>query len=299
MVRLGLLASRIRFDEKMFLEAAKERGVEVQQIDDRLLAMPLTGGATRYDIDGNVEGVLDASSVDVVFDRSISYWSGYYASRFLEQYGVRVVNSHDTIRLCGDKAETSLRLAAAGVPTPRTIVAVDHETALRACDTLGYPVVLKPVVGSWGRLVCKADDRAQADTLIEHKMVLGGPQHGVIYVQEFVDKPQRDIRAFYVGGEVVAAIYRSNDKHFITNTAQGGRASNCPLTPELEEIAHRAAEAVGGGVVALDIMETRDGAFTCHEVNHGMEFKNSVAPTGVDIPGKIVEYLVRVAKGGA
>ncbi len=297
MTMIGLLATRVRLDEKMVLEAAAARGVAMDVIDDRRLTFPLTDAAGRYDEHGGVAPLLDRANVGAVIERSISYWHSHYASRALEQYGIPVVNAHDVVRVCGDKAETSWRLARAGVPTPRTIVALDTESAIRACEEIGYPCVLKPVVGSWGRLVAKADDRATALALIEHKAVLGGPQHGVFYVQEFVRKPGRDIRAFVVGDDVVAAIYRTNDRHFITNTAQGGRASNCPVTPAIREISLKAAEAVGGGVLAMDLMETPDGGLTCHEVNHTMEFKNSVAPTGVDIPGRIVEYAVEVAKG--
>lgn len=295
-MNLGLLYSRIRLDEKMLLEAAAKRGIDVETIDDRTLAWDLDGRGTWVDEKGNQRS-LEQGSVGAVLERSISYWHSHYASRLLGQAGIPCVNEHDVVRRCGDKEETSLLLQRAGVPTPRTMLALDPESALRACDAMGYPVVLKPVVGSWGRLIAKADDRAQADAIIEHKAVLGGPQHSIFYVQEFVPKPQRDIRAFVVGDEVVAAIWRTNPSHFITNTAQGGKATKCDVTDEIREISLKAAEAVGGGVLAMDLMETPEGTLTCHEVNHTMEFKNSVAPTGVDIPGRIVEYCRDVAKG--
>lgn len=295
-MKLGLLYSRIRLDEKMLLEAAAQRSVGVETIDDRTLAWDLDGRGTWVDEKGATRA-LEQGTVGAVLERSISYWHSHYASRLLEQAGIPCVNRHEVVRRCGDKEETSLLLQRAGVPTPRTLLALDPESALRACDAMGYPVVLKPVVGSWGRLIAKADDRAQADAIIEHKAVLGGPQHSIFYVQEFVPKPQRDIRAFVVGEEVVAAIWRTNPSHFITNTAQGGKASKCDVTPEIREVCLRAAEAVGGGVLAMDLMETRDAGLTCHEVNHTMEFKNSVAPTGVDIPGRIVEHCLAVAKG--
>jgi [lysine-biosynthesis-protein LysW]--L-2-aminoadipate ligase len=295
-VRLGLLHARIRLDEKMLLEAAARAGADVELIDDRSLVFDLDGRATWRDEKG-ADRRLERGAVDVVLERSVSYWHSHYATRHLQQAGVPCINEHAVVRACGDKAETSLLLRRAGVPTPRVLLALDEASALRACDHLGYPVVLKPVVGSWGRLIAKADTREQAQALIEHKVTLGGPQHGVLYVQEFVRKPGRDIRAFVVGDDVLAAIYRTNPSHFITNTAQGGTASNCPLSPEIRELALRAAEAVGGGVLALDLMETPDGSLTCHEVNHSMEFKNSVAPTGVDIPGRVVRYAIEVAKG--
>ncbi|MHB8585438.1 MAG: lysine biosynthesis protein LysX [Thermoplasmatota archaeon] len=297
MVKLAMLASRVRLDEKMLLDAATARGVDITVIDDRRLTMPVHGDIAWTDENATASRRLARGDFDAVIERGISYWHSYYATLFLHGAGIPCVNEHEVLRRCGDKAETSLLLARAGVETPRTIVAVDEESALAACESLGYPVVLKPVVGSWGRLIAKADNREQAGSILEHKSTLGGPLHSVFYVQEYVKKPGRDIRAFMVGGDVIAAIYRTNDKHFITNTAQGGRASKCPVTPALQDICAKASRAVGGGVLAMDVMETPDGGLTCHEVNHTMEFKNSVAPTGVDIPGRIIEYAVEVAKG--
>lgn len=284
MVKVGLIWSRIRNDEKMLMDAAQQRGVELVPIDDRELVLPVD------------KTPLELLGYDAFLERGISYWTSHYVTMALEQYGMRCVNPHRVLVNCGDKALTSMLLARHGVPTPRTYLAFEEESSLRAVEAAGYPAVLKPVVGSWGRLIARANDRETAGALLEHKRVLGGPQHGITYAQEFVDKPGRDIRAFWVGDRVIAAIYRTNDKHFITNTAQGGRASNCPVTEDIQRICANAARAVGGGILAMDIMETPAG-LTCHEVNHTMEFKNSVAPTGVDIPGAIIEYVVDVAKG--
>jgi [lysine-biosynthesis-protein LysW]---L-2-aminoadipate ligase len=287
MVQVGLVYSRLRNDERMLLEAAQKKGIELVPIFDD-------------------EAVLDIHSkpwnVDVVLERSISFYRSLYVLKFLGLHGTPAVNTYEVALRCGDKAETSLLLAKAGVPTPRTKVAFTQETALKACRELGYPVVLKPTMGSWARLLAKVDNDEMAEVVLEHKDALPNPLQQIYYIQEYVKKPQsadgqaqhRDIRAFVVGDQTIAAIYR-NSPHWITNTAKGGRASNCPVTPELHEFCQKAAEAVGGGVLALDIMETANG-LTCHEVNHTMEFKNSVAPTGVDIPGHVLDYCVRQAK---
>ena len=284
-MKIGLIWSRIRNDEKMLMDAAAQRGVELVPIDDRELVLPVD------------QAPKELLGYDAFLERGISYTTSYYVTMALEQYGMRCVNPHRVLAHCGDKALTSMLLARAGVATPRTYLAFEEDSSLRAVESAGYPAVLKPVVGSWGRLIAKVGDRETALAILEHKRVLGSVTHGVTYAQEFVQKPQRDIRAFWVGDRVVAAIYRSNETHFITNTAQGGRASNCPVTPAITEICAKAAAAVGGGVLAMDIMELPDGTLTCHEVNHTMEFKNSVAPTGVDIPGAIIEYAVEAAKG--
>jgi [lysine-biosynthesis-protein LysW]--L-2-aminoadipate ligase len=157
-------------------------------------------------------------------------------------------------------------------------------------------VVMKPVVGSWGRMVSKINDRDAAEAILEHRDVLGSYQHAIFYIQEFVDKPGRDIRSFVVGDECICAIYRTSE-HWITNTARGGHASNCPVTPELADLSVRAARAVGGGVVAIDLLETREGALTVNEVNYTMEFRNSIDTTGVDIPARIIDYVLAVGRG--
>jgi [lysine-biosynthesis-protein LysW]--L-2-aminoadipate ligase len=155
-------------------------------------------------------------------------------------------------------------------------------------------VVLKPAVGSWGRLLSKVNDRDAAETILEHKVTLGSYHHSIFYAQKYIDKKGRDIRSFVVGGECVAAIYRSSE-HWITNTAQGGKATHCPLGNELKDLSLRAARAVGGGVVAIDVFETEQG-LQVNEVNYTMEFRNSIATTGVNIPSLIVDYVLRAAK---
>jgi [lysine-biosynthesis-protein LysW]--L-2-aminoadipate ligase len=158
-------------------------------------------------------------------------------------------------------------------------------------------VVLKPVVGSWGRLLSKINDRDAAETVLEHKDVLGSYQHSIYYIQEYVQKPGRDIRAFVIGNQTICAIYRASG-HWITNTARGGQASNCPVTPELNGLCQRAARAVGGGVLAIDVLEDPDRGFLVNEVNHTMEFRNSIHTTGVDIPARVVEYVLAVGRSG-
>ena len=175
------------------------------------------------------------------------------------------------------------------MPQPEARVAFTPESALDAIEELGYPVVLKPAVGSWGRLLSKINDRDAAETVLEHKSILGSYHHSIFFVQKYVTKGGRDIRGFVVGDECVAAIYRTS-AHWITNTARGGQATNCPVTPEIADLSLRAAEAVGGGVLAVDLFESADGLLV-NEVNYTMEFRNSIDVTGVNIPERIVSYL--------
>jgi [lysine-biosynthesis-protein LysW]--L-2-aminoadipate ligase len=234
----------------------------------------------------------------VVLERSLSFGRGLYATRVLNDWGIPTVNRAAVAATCGDKLATSAALQAADVPQPGVRLAFTPEAALTAIEEMGYPVVLKPVIGSWGRLVSKINDREAAEAVLEHREVLGNYQQQIFYIQQYIAKPGRDIRAFVVGDETIAAIYRISP-HWITNTARGGTGTNCPVTPELNAICVAAARAVGGGVLAMDVMEDPERGLLINEVNHTMEFHSSVPATGVDIPGKIIDYALSVAAGNA
>jgi [lysine-biosynthesis-protein LysW]--L-2-aminoadipate ligase len=279
-LRVGLLCSRLRVEEKLLRDALVHRGIDVEIVDDRELTFVLGQPLRRW---------------DVVLERSLSQTRGLAAARILESCGVLTVNRHSVAAVCASKLDTSALLDAAGIPTPATAVAFTPDGALRAAEDLGYPVVLKPITGSWGRLLARINDRDAAEALFEHKALLGGPEHSVFYLQRHVDKPGRDIRAFVVGDTVVCAIYRESE-HWVTNTARGGRTRNCTVGSALRELALRAAAAVGGGVLAVDLLEDADHLLVS-EVNATMEFRNSIDVTGVDIPGHVADHVREVARG--
>ncbi|RMF27440.1 MAG: lysine biosynthesis protein LysX, partial [Chloroflexi bacterium] len=281
-MRVGILHSRIRVEEKMILAALEARGIPYEMVDDRRVIFDLhENGFRRF---------------DVVLERCINHSRALYALRILNDWGVRTVNTYPVALTCGNKLETTSALIRAGVPTPRTRIAFTPQSALEAIEEMGYPVVLKPAVGSWGRLLAKVNDREAAEALLEHKQVLGSYHHSIFYIQEYIPKPRRDIRAFVIGDETVAAIYRHAD-HWITNTARGGQAAPCPVTPELNALCVQAARAVGGGILGVDLLEDPQRGLLVNEVNYTIEFRNSVRTTGVDIPALMVDYLVRVARG--
>ncbi len=265
------------------MDALRQRQAEVVLVDNRELLFDLTAPDPSW------------RSYDVVLERSLSQSRGLHVLHALEQLGVPTLNRYDVTATCADKYLTTAALLRHGVPIPRTILAFTPEAALRALDTLGYPAVLKPTVGSWGRLLAKVNDREAAEAILEHKVTLGSYQHSIFYIQEYIAKPGRDIRAFIVGDQTICAIYRSSS-HWITNTARGGQASNCPITPELDALCRAAARAVGGGVLAIDLLESPRGLLV-NEINATMEFRNSIEPTGVDIPGAVADYALALARG--
>lgn len=279
-VHIGLLHGRIRADERLLMGAIADRGHELTMVDVR---------ERHFGLDGPPEGL---EGCDIVLDRTIAMSQGKYVCRFLTHHGFTVVNHPTVVETCADKVATSLALDGAGVPTPRTEVAFTVQTALAVIESFGYPCVLKPVIGSWGRLLAKIDSRHAAEAILEHKSTLGHYEHQVFYIQEFVPKPDGDIRVVTVDGSPIAAMTRSAD-HWLTNAAKGASVTERPLDADLTELASAASEAVGGGLLGVDLMETADG-YTVHEVNHGVEFRAIDAVVEVDVADAIVEWLESV-----
>ncbi len=286
MTHLAVLTSRIRVEEKLLIEALDRRNVTYDILDDGELLLDLAHPDPRW------------QNYDAVLCRSMSQSRGLTVLHVLEHWRIPVFNSATTTATCNDKLLTTLALLHAGIPTPRTLIAFDAPNAVRGIETLGYPAVLKPVSGSWGRLLARINDRDAAEAVLEHQETLGSYQHSTHYIQQYIDKPQRDIRAFVIGGQTVCAIYRTS-QHWVTNTARGAVSSNCPVTSELDDLCVRAAQAVGGGILAVDVLEDTEHGFLVNEINATMEFRNSIAPTGVDIPGLMLEYVLSHTRVGA
>jgi [lysine-biosynthesis-protein LysW]---L-2-aminoadipate ligase len=280
-MKIGLLHSLIRKDEKFLIdEFNKIKGIELVMIDDREIKFNI--GKDKFDL-------------DIVVERCINHSRALHGLKLFETAGIKCVNTYSVATICGDKLLTSCALADHNVPQPEVRVAFTEESALKTIEEMGYPVVLKPAVGSWGRLLSKVNDRDAAEAILEHKAVLGSYHHSIFYIQKYVEKKGKDIRSFVVGDKCIAAIYRTSS-HWITNTARGGVATKCTVTDELNEISVNAAKAVGGGIVAIDVFETAQGLMV-NEVNYTMEYKNSITTTGVNIPEKMVEYILQVAEG--
>ncbi len=289
-MRIGILITHIRAEEKLLINAFQERGLQPDIILDRDLNFDVTGTAAQLAPSG-----VSWSDYDIIVERAVSTSRGLYALALLNSWGVNTINRYDTAAICADKLRTSIALAQAHVAQPATRVSFDPDTTLQSLSDLGYPAVLKPVTGSWGRLLARVNDPETAEAIIEHRQTLGDYNHHVYYAQEYVNKPGRDIRAFVIGDRTICAIYRTS-QHWITNTARGGQATNCPITPELDHICTQAAQAVGGGILAIDVLEDADGRLLVNEINHTMEFRNSSAPTGVDIANEVVSYTLEQAR---
>ncbi len=291
-MKIGLIYSRVRFEEKLLIEALNKRGVEHELIDDREIIFNLTPNGHAHE--GNIVEPAHFKSFDVILDRAMEFTRGLYALQILNSWGIKTVNRASVVATCGDKLLTTAALSQHNVPSPRTEIAFTPEAALEAIETMGYPVVLKPVIGSWGRLVSKVNDREAAEALLEHKSVLGHFLHEIFYLQEYIKKPGRDIRIIMLGDEIISAIYRSSE-HWVTNTARGASSTPCPVDNDLEKIARDASNAVGGGFLAIDVIEDETRGYLINEINPTPEFRGSETATGADIPNRIIDYLIQVA----
>lgn len=286
MYRMGLVYDRIRWEEKALIEASRRFGLDLRPIDSKEIYLSTSGDS---------RGIKEEFG-DLVLQRCISYFRGLHITAILESFGVEVINPFHVSLICGNKLFTTLALVKAGVPVPKTLVAFTDESAFKALEVLGYPAVLKPVVGSWGRLVALVRDRDSAQALIESREEMQNSLMQIYYLQEYVRRPPRDIRILTIGDEVVAAAYRySANGEWRTNVARGGRTEPFPITDEVVELSIRASRAVGGGVLAIDCMESPDGIIV-HEVNNTPEFKGLYSATKVNIPEKIIEYAIKVMK---
>lgn len=274
-MRLGVLISQVRLEEKLIFAAAVRAGVDLVKIFDKELVLEL--GRPAF------------PEVDLVLDRSLVHSRAEYTLRFLQAAGIPTVNSYEATITCDNKFLTTTALFKAGVPTLRTLIAYTPECALAAIEEVGYPAVLKPPVGSWGRLLAKINDRDAAEAILEHKDVLGSYHHSIFYVQEYIPKKAGDIRAFVVGDRVIGASHRSSD-HWITNVARGASTAACEVTPEIERLALDSQAAVAGEILGVDLVQT-DAGYKVIEINTGAEFKGLLEATGVDVPSAIMEYL--------
>jgi [lysine-biosynthesis-protein LysW]---L-2-aminoadipate ligase len=279
---LTILYDNIRWEEKSLYEAAKKKGVEISNVDCRNLSIDLNNKNSQY-------------WNKTIIQRTVSYFKSLHSTAALEGVGAHIINSLRTAILCGNKLFAHMELQKAGIKTPNAFTAFSPESAMSTLARMGYPAVIKPTIGSWGRLIALVRDTEAAKAIIEDREHMF-PIYHVYFFEEFVKRPPRDIRAIVVGNAVIAAIYRySSQGEWKTNMALGGYAKTCPITKELEDICIKATNAVGGNIVGVDLMESEENGLIVHEVNNTTEFKNTVRVTGVDVPGLMIDYAVKMS----
>ena len=274
--KITVLYDTIRLEEKLLIKAAEMHDIAIEMVDCKRLFIDLNKSTHEF---------------DTVLQRCVSYYRNIHSTATLEGLGARVINSLRTGILAGNKLFTHMLLQKAGIPTPEAIIAFSKESAMESLEKNGYPKTIKPTVGSWGRMVSKLNDKDSAEGIIESRESMH-PAYQMYFLEEFVQRPPRDIRAIVIGDTVAGAIYRvSNDSNWKTNTHLGGSAEVCEVSNELEDICIKAKNTVQGEIVGVDLMESNDKGLVVHEINNTTEFRNVVKVTGIDIPTQMLNYL--------
>ena len=284
MQKICIVFDRLRTEEKLLQKKSEELGYETSMIDAKI---------TSFDTDSKPEN-FDFG--DVVLERCVSYYRGLHFTACLEFLDIPVINKFDVANTCGNKMITSMLLKKNNIPTPKTYFSFSAETALENFENIGYPLVIKPIIGSWGRSVMPIKDKDTAEAVIENRQVTDGPQDRIYYLQEMIDRPPRDIRVITVGDQAVSAMYRKSSGGFKTNIALGADPELCQITKEMEDLCEKTSKAVGGGILGIDLMEDKERGLVVHEVNNTVEFKGLVKVSEKNIPKEMIDYAVRNIK---
>ncbi len=271
---------RLRTEEKLLQKKAEELGYDTSMIDAKI---------TSFDTDSKSENYEFG---DVVLERCVSYYRGLHFTACLEFMDIPVINKFDVANTCGNKMITSMLLKKNNIPTPKTYFSFTAETALENFEKIGYPLVIKPIIGSWGRSVMPVKDKDTAEAVIENRQVTDGPQDRIYYLQEMIDRPPRDIRVITVGDQAISAMYRKSSGGFKTNIALGADPELCEITKEIEDLCTKTSKAVGGGILGIDLMEDKKKGLVVHEVNNTVEFKGLVKVSKKNIPKEMIDYAI-------
>jgi len=282
LIKICIIYDKLRFEEKKIYSDIQQKGFDATLVD---------GKSLTFDTESNKR---DPKFGDIVLQRVISHNRGLHLTYCLEQTGLPVVNSFNVSEICGNKLITSLILKKNNVPTPKTTFAFSTESARECMKKLGYPLVVKPVIGSWGRGVYQIKDQSMAEMMLESRQENDNSLSRIYYFQELIDRPSRDIRCIVIGDQVVASVFRySSENEWRTNVAVGGRTEVAPLTSDLQEIVLKASNAVGGGILGVDLMEDNKRGYLVHEVNNTVEFRGASTVCKSDIAGAMTDYLLK------
>ena len=284
MQKICIVFDRLRTEEKLLQKNAEELGYQTSMVDAKI---------TSFDTDSKPENFEFG---DVVLERCVSYYRGLHFTACLEFMDIPVINKFDVANTCGNKMITSMLLKKNNIPTPKTYFSFSAETALDNFEKVGYPLVIKPIIGSWGRSVMPVKDKDTAEAVIENRQVTDGPQDRIYYLQEMIDRPPRDIRVITVGDQAISAMYRKSSGGFKTNIALGADPELCEITKEMEDLCEKTSKAVGGGILGIDLMEDKEKGLVVHEVNNTVEFKGLVKVSKKNIPKEMIDYAIHNIK---
>ncbi len=284
MSKICIVFDRLRTEEKMLQKEASELGHDAVMLDAKI---------TQVNTDSKKE---DYDFGDVVLERCVSYFRGLHFTASLEFMNVPVLNKFDVANICGNKMFMTLILKKNNIPTPKTYFSFSSESAAENIEKVGYPLVIKPLIGSWGRGVMPIKDRDTMDAIFEIRDITDSPHDRIYYLQDLIKRPPRDIRVITVGDEPIAAMYRKSSGGFKTNIALGADPELCEITKEMEDMAAKASTAMGGGILGIDMMEDEQNGLVVHEVNNTVEFKGLARVAKRNIPKEMIEFALNYVR---
>ena len=284
MSKLCIVFDRLRTEEKMLQKAASELGHYAVMLDAKITQVNTDSKKEDYDLG------------DVVLERCVSYFRGLHFTAGLEFMNIPVLNKFDVANTCGNKMFMTLLLKKNNIPTPKTYFSFSSESAAENLEKVGYPLVIKPVIGSWGRGVMPIKDKDTMDAVFEIREITDSPHDRIYYLQELINRPPRDIRVITIGDEPIAAMYRKSSEGFKTNIALGADPEICKITKEMEDMAAKASKAMGGGILGVDMMEDEKRGLVVHEVNNTVEFKGLARVAKRNIPKEMIEFALNYVR---
>lgn len=284
MSKVCIVFDRLRVEEKMLQKEASELGHDAVMLDAKITQINTDSKKEDYDLG------------DVVLERCVSYFRGLHFTASLEFLDIPVLNKFEVANICGNKMFMTLLLKKNNIPTPKTYFSFSSESAAENLEKVGFPLVIKPVIGSWGRGVMPLKDKDTMEAVFEIRDITDSPHDRIYYLQELINRPPRDIRVITVGDEPVAAMYRKSSGGFKTNIALGADPELCEITKEMEDMASKASKAMGGGILGIDMMEDDQKGLVVHEVNNTVEFKGLARVSQRNIPKEMVEFALNYVR---
>jgi len=284
MSKVCIVFDRLRTEEKMLQKEAADLGHDAVMLDAKITQINTDSKREDYDFG------------DIVLERCVSYFRGLHFTAGLEFMDMPVLNKFDVANVCGNKLFMTLLLKKNNIPTPKTYFSFSKEGAAENLEKVGYPLVIKPVIGSWGRGVMQIKDKDTMDAVFEIRDITDSPHDRIYYLQELINRPPRDIRVITVGDEAIAAMYRKSSGGFKTNIALGADPELCEITKEMEDMASKASKAMGGGILGVDMMEDEQRGLVVHEVNNTVEFKGLAKVAKRNIPKEMIEFALNYVR---
>jgi [lysine-biosynthesis-protein LysW]--L-2-aminoadipate ligase len=290
-LKIGIIYNQVSWEIKQLISEMEKNQIKYKLINNQNVYFKLS---KEKDIDENY---------DIILERSLSYLRGLYSCAILELKGYKVINNYECLSLSGNKLLTTLQLIDHNIPTPETCIAFKEESALNAIeDVINYPAILKPIIGSWGRLIAKLDDYNSARSNLECRETLGDIIQKIYYLQKYIHtndsnlEDPTDMRIFIVGDKAIAAMGRYHSKNdFRSNIAIGGTAKPIEITSELEKLSLEASKAVKGEIVGVDIMNDQ-GKLKVIEVNGTPQFQGVATATKINVAAEIIDYILKKYK---